>query len=114
VIASGPPPATAAATTPTAPAAPAWKTTDEATTALVKAIAESDKPAQEAAKLYVYPHLNGMGITPTGSSGRTSSSTPARARKRSTRRGSRRTSVGATVASTCGRAAATSWRRCIS
>jgi hypothetical protein len=61
VIASGPPPSTAAATTPPpAAAAPAWKTTDEATSALVKAIAESDKAGQDAAKLYIYPRLNGM------------------------------------------------------
>lgn len=61
VIASGPPPSTAAAATPPpAAAAPAWKTTDEATSALVKAIAESDKAGQDAARLYIYPRLNGM------------------------------------------------------
>lgn len=47
-------------TTPPTPAAPTWKTIDEAATALVKAVAEGDKAVLEAAKLYIFPRLNGM------------------------------------------------------
>jgi hypothetical protein len=42
------------------PAKPAWRSTEEATTALVHAIAESDKPGQDAAKQYIFPRLNAM------------------------------------------------------
>lgn len=42
------------------PPKPTWKSTDEATTAFVKALADADKPTQEAAKQYIFPRLNGM------------------------------------------------------
>ena len=54
------PPATAPSTTAPAPAAPTWKTVDEATSALVRAVAENDGAVVDAAKLYIFPRLNGM------------------------------------------------------
>lgn len=57
---SGPPSAKAATTSPPASAAPKWKTVDEATSALVKAVAEADKATLDAAKLYIFTRLNGM------------------------------------------------------
>jgi hypothetical protein len=57
---SGPPPAKAATATPPTPVAPKWKTVDEATSALLKAVAEGDKASLDAAKLYIFARLNGM------------------------------------------------------
>jgi hypothetical protein len=59
-VPSAPPPATTATTATPTPATAPWKTTDEATNALVKAFADGDKGVQETAKGYIYARLDGM------------------------------------------------------
>lgn len=46
--------------TTVAPAAPVWRTVDEATSALVNAVAEGDAAVFNAAKQWIFPRLNGM------------------------------------------------------
>jgi hypothetical protein len=64
VPSTAPPPTTAPSPAPpaaaAAPAAPTWTTIDEAATGFVTAVAQGDKVAQEAAKAFIFPRLNGM------------------------------------------------------
>jgi hypothetical protein len=53
-------PPTTVPATPAPPAAPAWKSIDEATSALVQAVADGDDKVFDAAKGYIFPRLNGM------------------------------------------------------